>query len=168
MISLSIKSTKQFMSLLLVKETFDKLHLSEATIATANTFSINGSINKAYYSKDELEELALTDNESYANWESIKSLCFSMVKGNKVPTAMKIVFLMPKAFVNSILETGDYGISTDDINGMFININYSSDGINVVTGTSLKLFTLDKSLDKAFDSYVKQFFSENAIDFEEL
>ena len=53
MISLSIKDTKNFMSQLLVKNTFDTLYISEADIATTVTFSINGLINKDYYTQEE-------------------------------------------------------------------------------------------------------------------
>ena len=50
MISLRIKDTKVFMSQLLIKDTFDRMLLSEATIKTACSYTINGQINKEYYS----------------------------------------------------------------------------------------------------------------------
>mgnify|MGYP006977389865 CR=1 FL=1 len=50
MISLTIKDTKTFMSHLLIKNTFDNMLLSEAAIVTGNTYNINGSINRSFFS----------------------------------------------------------------------------------------------------------------------
>ena len=58
MISLTIKDTKTFMSHLLIKDTFDNMLLSEAAIVTGNTYNINGSINRSFFSDDELASLA--------------------------------------------------------------------------------------------------------------
>lgn len=62
MISLRIKDTKVFMSQLLIKDTFDRMLLSEATIKTACSYTINGQINKEYYSDEEWDNL--NNNES--------------------------------------------------------------------------------------------------------
>ena len=53
MISLRIKNTKTFMSHLLVKDTFDNFLLSEADIKTSCSHSIDGQINRAFYSDEE-------------------------------------------------------------------------------------------------------------------
>ena len=58
MISLTIKDTKTFMSHLLIKDTFDNMLLSEAAIVTGNTYNINGSINRSFFSDDELHSFA--------------------------------------------------------------------------------------------------------------
>ena len=57
MISLRIKNTKTFMSHLLVKDTFDNFLLSEADIKTSCSHSIDGQINRAFYSDEEWETL---------------------------------------------------------------------------------------------------------------
>lgn len=80
MISLTIKDTKNFMSQLLIKETFDTLYISEADISTAITFSINGSINKDYYTNEEYEQLSL---KKYSTWSTVKPICFDIIKGKK-------------------------------------------------------------------------------------
>ena len=80
MISLSIKDTKNFMSQLLVKNTFDTLYISEADIATSVTFSINGLINKDYYTQEEYEQLT---HKKYSLWSDIKPVCFNLIKGKK-------------------------------------------------------------------------------------
>ena len=66
MISLRIKDTKVFMSQLLIKDTFDRMLLSEATIKTACSYTINGQINKEYYSDEEWDNLN-NNEKSYSD-----------------------------------------------------------------------------------------------------
>lgn len=166
MISLSIKDIKGFMSHLLIKDTFDDLLLSEATISTANTYTISGSINKSFYSTEELSELP---NQDYAYWKSVKPFCFSLIKGNKVPTGMKLIFTLPMDAIETFINNSTEDLlSPEQIGGMFLNINYSGGSATIITGISLKIFTLDKSTEHAYDNYIKQFLASKEIDFEEL
>ena len=50
MIALQITSMKNFMNHLLVADTFDPFLLEEATVSTALTVTIDGHINKDFYS----------------------------------------------------------------------------------------------------------------------
>ena len=169
MISLNIKDIKSFMSHLLVKNTFDNFLLSEAAISTANTYNISGLINKNFYSSEELSELS---DMEYSLWESVKPFCFSLIKGNKVPTGMKIVFLLSKddtaVFLKNAGDAGENVLQPDEINGLVVNINYSNGAATIITGTSLKIFTLDKTTEHYFDKYIKQFLLDVGIDYEEI
>lgn len=165
MISLSITDIKQFMSHLLIKDTFDSFLLSEADIATANTFTIQGSINRSFYSDDEFSELP---NQNYSSWSQLKPFCFSLIKGNKVPSSMKIIFALSDSQCEAVLSDGETGFTANDINGLFINIRYQDGHLTAITGTSLRVFTLDKSVDKAFDHYICRFLSDAGINFEEI
>lgn len=165
MLSLTIKDTKAFMSHLLIKETFDCMLLSEAAISTANTYIINGSVNTDFFDEDELASL---DNRKYSYWSSLKPFCFSLIKGNKVPVSMKIIFLLSdnEAFRLFSDNISDYSFS--DVNGLFLNLKYSNGSVTLVTGTSLKIFTMDKTLETAFDKYIKLFLEQNGISYEEF
>ena len=167
MISLRIKDIKIFMSHLLIKDTFDDLLLSEANITTGNTFTINGYINKSFYTDEELANMTQTD---YTSWGKIKPFCFSLIKGNKVPTSMKIVFVMSKAatvsFVGEYSKDMDGILAADNINGLYINILYSDGTATITTGTSLNIFTLDKTTEKCFDKHICSFLEQSNIDFD--
>ena len=52
MIAIEITDLKIFMNTLLLKETFDTFYLEEATLKTAQTFVIDGHLNKEFYTKD--------------------------------------------------------------------------------------------------------------------
>ena len=79
MISLEIKDTKIFMSHLLIKDSFNSMLLSEAELAMANTYTIQGKINRSFYTDEEYESLS---NKDYSLWEDIKPFCYSLVKGS--------------------------------------------------------------------------------------
>ena len=165
MISLNITDTKNFMSNLLIKDIFDRFLLVSADISTANTFTINGELNKSFFSEDELNDLK--DNR-YSFWSTVKPFCYSLIRGNKVPVAMKIVFMLSESETKSFLDAPGLNRYSPDISGLFINIRYSNGVVNIVTGTALKSFTLDKSIEHAFDDYVRHFLAVSDINFEEL
>lgn len=168
MISLTIKDTKSFMSHLLVKDTFDELLLSEAVITTANTFSIDGSINRTFFNDD---ELSMLKSSKYSLWKNIKPFCFSLIKGNKVPTGMKIIMLLQNDAIERLLDEASLNYSgllpACDINGLFLNISYGDGTATIVTGTSFKTFTLDKTTEHCFDAYIRSFLESNGIGYEE-
>ena len=164
MISLTIKDTKTFMSHLLVKDTFNPLLLSEADIATGITTHINGTVNKEFYTSEELEQLP---NTSYALWEAIKPTCFFLIKGNKVPTSMKIIFIFPEAMVTTFLADCGLEETPDAIQALCWNIHYTNGVATLISGTSLRTFTLDKTIEHTFDTYTRHKLAEFGIDFEE-
>lgn len=166
MISLRIKDTKTFMSHLLIKDTFDNFLLSEANIKTSCSYSIDGQINRSFYSEDEWNELD-TDKRQYSSWLKQKPFCFSLIKGNKVPLSMKIIMLLPSDEITNILNNIETGLSVNNINGLFINIKYQDGHAYIITGTSLNIFSLDKTLDNSFDTYIKSFLSDKGLDFED-
>ena len=47
-------------------------------------------------------------------------------------------------------------------------MKYQEGHVDILTGTSLNVFTLDKQLDTAFDQYIKTFLANAGLDFEEL
>lgn len=136
---------------LLVHETFDSFLICDGEINTSNTFSINGRINQKFYTSDELEAIG----EDFAAWKNLKRICFEIIKGKKVPTSMKLVLTMPKSGYSRL--AAETSISSDNISGLYIHIIYENNAITVITGTSLKIFTMDKSLDKYWDNMITTF-----------
>ena len=67
MIALQIADIRVFMKKLLLSETFDRFLLLEGSITTFNTFEIDGTLQKAYYSaeeQDQIEDRSLSLNSS--------------------------------------------------------------------------------------------------------
>lgn len=167
MTSLHIVDVKDFMSKLLLSDIFNKFLLSEAEITTFASFSIDGKLNKDFYSEDELLQNKL-ENNSYSYWETFKPFCFEIIKGKKTPAAFKIVFMLSPANVEKLLLKSSIPLKPEDINGLFLNIKYSSNTLSCITGTSIKIFTMDKTLENEWDLMVRKFFKAHEIPFEIL
>lgn len=150
---------KKFMNCLLVKETFDNFLLEEATITTYNTFTIDGHIQSDFYSADELEELP---DKVLSTWETIKPHCFNLIKGSKLPLRFKIVLKASAAYTEKILNENSCGLSIKEVGGLYINIRYDSKQtltaedtntatLDCISMASLNIFSMDKTLEKAWD-----------------
>jgi hypothetical protein len=166
MIALHILDIKEFMAKLLTSDTFDHFLLSEATITTYNTFVIDGKINKEFYSYEELEDLVLS-NQIYSYWKTMKPFCFELIKGKKTPLNFKYIFLLSPHNVIRLLEIQKISILDTDINGLFLNIKYDGTTLSCITGLALKTFTMDKTLEYAWDDMIKKFLTHQNIAFEE-
>ena len=48
----------------------------------------------------------------------------------------------------------------EDVQGLYLNIRYDGKHLSCITGTSFKTFTLDKSLEHAWDEMVQKFLKQ--------
>ncbi len=156
MITEQIKDVRKFMSKLLVDSYFDDFLVNDVTITTYNTFKIDGHINKDFYTEDEL--LALPD-EHLSYWSKLRPFCYSVIKGKKTPLKFKLIFALDRSRIEKLLETTDTSITAADVNELFLNLKFENGILSYVTGCSLKIFTMDKSLEKAFDQDIADFIS---------
>lgn len=159
MIFLKINDIKGFTSLLLVKDTMEKMELWEGSIKTHSTFVIDGTKNMPYFTDSDEEP-----ESRYNTWEKLRPVCYEIIKGSHLPTYFKFVFRLDEERTNHIVsETA--GFKPEDVTGLFLNIKYENNTLSLTTGTSLSFFTLDKSLENAFDRFAAAFLTEHAIDF---
>ena len=159
-INISSSDIKKFMNCLLVKETFDNFLLEEATITTYNTFTIDGHIQSDFYSTEELEALP---DKTLSTWGTIRPHCFNLIKGSKLPLRFKIVLKASTAYTEKLLNENSCGLSVKDVGGLYINIRYDSKrsitgeetgtaSLDCISMASLNIFSMDKTLEKAWDS----------------
>ncbi|WFR59568.1 DUF5721 family protein [Anaerocolumna sp. AGMB13025] len=164
MISLKIIDIKAFMSSLLVQTVFDNFLLSELHINTFNHFQIAGNLNEEYYSSEEREVL---EGRKYSTWSEIKPIAYSLIKGNKLPLSIKIVLLLSPSNTEKVLTKSGAPFQTADINGLFLNIRFDKGNLYLITGTSVKSFSMDKTLERAWDDDLKVFLKHYEIAVEE-
>ena len=81
MIILQITQLKNFMNTLLRLETFDRFPVSEASITTFTTFSIDGSLHTDFFDPDDAQ-LLKEKGRTRLLWKDVKSFCYSVIKGN--------------------------------------------------------------------------------------
>ncbi len=167
MLAIQIKDVKTFMSKLLSADTFDSFLLEEAQIHTFNTYTIDGHQNREFYTKEELEDPEIFPYE-YSRWENMKSICFQLIKGKKVPTYMKIILHKKPEEAYTLLEEGGALEFAKLLKAFVVTIKYDAKGLLLTTGTSFTTFVMDKTPDLLWDNAFRKFLSAQGIDFEEV
>jgi len=152
--SIEIENLKKFTTALFARETFDGYLVTEASFSTITTITIDGHINQEYMGE---ADLALPENkEKVVYWKKLRPLCYEIIKGQKVPLRFKIVFMMPSEVVLKFLDDAGLDFEPIEVNALFLNLTFQEGKLICTTGTSMKAFTLDKSLEIAWDDQVEK------------
>ena len=160
MVALKIEEQKNFTAGLFIGEIFDEFLVREAEITTFNRFTIDGHVQPGYYSAEELEENKI---EEYSAWKAVRPFCFSLIKGKRLPESFRIVFLLPPKGRDRFVAEHVPGMSPDQVGGLYVNVQYENHEMTCVTGTSMKLFTLDKTLEREWDESMKLFLKKKGV-----
>lgn len=160
MIALKVEDIRKFTSSLFIGTVFDRFLVREAEIVTFNTFHIDGKVRREYYTDQEIEEKRIGELSS---WDMVKPLCFSLIKGKKLPGSFRIVLQLGAEQTEDFLSVRQLSLRAEQISGLYINIRYEEGQLYCVTGTSVNFFTMDKSLDMEWDRAVKEFLKEHKI-----
>lgn len=166
MISIKITNKKNFMQRLLASELFDAFYVEEAEITTFNTFHIDGLVHKDFY-KDTLTGEDPEAVSEYSSWKELKHICYDLIKGKRTPLSFKFVFYLNDEAKSRLIKESDAGIDDSQVK-LGLNIRFVNGDIIVTTGCAISIFTLDKSIEKAWDNYIPSFLDHNSIDNEIL
>lgn len=166
MIACKITNLKNFMSHLLVGDSFDSFWLSEASITMGNTFTIDGALHPEFFSP-EAREILERCHRTYSLWKEVKPLCYSIIRGKQTPLQFQFVFRLSYEKTRQALAESGLEMDVDQVKGLFLNIQYNGEQMLCTTGTAISAFTLDKTLDRLWDQTVKRFFDEQDIDYED-
>lgn len=150
--------TKICMSHLLVHETFDRFSFIEGEITTFAKFTINGFLQKSFFEEPPAGE--------YASWKHFRDYCYSIIKGKRTPLSFRLIFSLSPGDIGNFLTSEDLDFAPEDVQGLYLNFRYDGSKLTCTTGTSFKQFTMDKSLEAAWDKKVQEFFFQKGIAFE--
>ncbi len=155
-----VSDVRDFMEKLFLKEVFDGFQLVEAVIVTSNTFMIDGHIHREYYTEEEWEELT---EKSISRWASVRPICFQMIKGKKTPESMKLIFKMAESAVEKLLGKSGLPFQSSDVEGLFFNVRYDNKKLTLTSGVSMRMFTMDKSLEQFWEQRLEGFLKQAEI-----
>lgn len=161
MISLKITSLKTFMGKLLASDAFDCFLLEEAVISTANTFTIDGHINKEFYeTKEAPDEVPVGD---FRAWSELKTLCFDLIKGKRAPLFFRFVLHLKPEQSAALLEKENCGIDLSELKALVLTIRYDGSRAVLTTGTSFHTFVLSKEADRIWDTAIRKYLDAKGI-----
>ena len=133
----------------------------EASFTTFVTYTLDGQLHKEFFDSEQ------KPMRTYCLWEDVQAQCFSIIKGKRTPLNFKIVFQLSSSNVEKLLSQSGIALKPEDIYGLYLNCQFDGKQLLCTTGTSLKIFTLDKQLDRVWDEMVRKFFRKNQVAFED-
>ncbi len=154
MLALKITDTKAFMTKLLAGDTFDTFLFSEGSVTTFTTFLIDGTWHPEYFG----------EGDQVMTWRMIRPVLYNIIKGKHTPIHMRIVLKLADYNAEKLLKSSGLSLTKEQIDGLFLNLTYAKDEASITTGTSLRIFTLDKSLDRVWDDMVSRFLQAKGIE----
>lgn len=159
--------TRKCMNALLLQHAFDSFLFLEAEITTFNTYHINGRLQKDFYRQQTNEEPVIPTRQ-YALWAEQREFCFSVIRGKRTPLNFRFIFSLSAPNIAKLLEQEQLSFTDSDVQGLYLNFKYDGETLTCTTGTSMNLFTLDKSLENAWDKMAQRIFAKYEIPFEHL
>jgi hypothetical protein len=162
MIALKIMDIKDFTNKLFLGEVFDQFWMTEASITTFGIFSIDGRLQSGFFDTDS-RTLLEQNGRLYTLWKEVKPYCFSVIRGKRTPLGFKIVFLLSRKKTAAAIAHAGLSISPEEVNGLYLNLQYKNDVLLCTTGTSLQTFIPGKQIDQLWDGLVEDFFRQNQI-----
>lgn len=167
MLALKLTSMKSFMNHLLVADTFDSFLLVEAVISTANTYQIDGHVNKEFYTTEELSNPTVAPFD-FVLWKDMKGLCFNLIKGKRTPLYFKFVLHLKPDAVSKLMTAGGCSLPPEQIKALVLTIKYDGTQAVLTTGSAFHTFVMSKEPDTIWDKALQQFLTRHEIPYELL
>ena len=150
-----LKEVKDFLNVLFTDERYDSFYLFSVKLDLAVSYEIDGKINKEFYTEEEFEQLT---NRQYICWRDVKKTILGYMQDGKLPDKMKLILMFNKENITRLIEMNNILIHPDNIRALFMNILISDNKLSITTGTSLNVFTMDKTLEELWDSTVEKYY----------
>ncbi len=166
MTALQISSMKQFMNHFLAADTFDSFLLEEAVISMANTFTIDGHINREFYQNE--DDAGSQDLAEFRPWSELKGVCFDLIKGRRTPLFFRFVLHLKPEKAFSLLEKEGCETDLSQLKALVLTVRYDGSKAVLTTGTAFHTFVPSKEPDAVWDRAMKKFLDGKGISYEEL
>lgn len=157
--SFSVSDPKSYINLLFTDERFDSFYLYEVRFKTEVDVYISGKRNMAYdesVTDEQKEDPAYT----YVTWGSIKKKVLLMMRGERLPLSMKLVLMFSRENINRLVEMKNLPVRADEISGLFLNVTLEGEQLVLTSGTSLSVFTMDKTVEQLWDETLERYYME--------
>ncbi len=167
MLALQITNTKNFMAQLLTGDAFDPFLLAEAAVSTAHTFTIDGHVNRDFFTPEEQKDSRVCPYD-FAAWQEMKGLLFGLIKGKRTPLYFKFVLHLKPELVGKILAAQNCDMPPEQIKALVLTVKYDGSHALLTTGTAYHTFVMNKEPDLIWDKALTGYLSRKNIAYENL
>ena len=150
MIAFKIVDVKDFMNKLLIGEVFDNFLLVSFEISSFAKVTIDGLRNEAWYEDGEILG-------RYLNWKELRNKVSLLLKGERVPLAMKSVFRLSETNTEKVAAKLGVNDAVEKDYGLFFNLKFENNEVSIVTGVSVTDFLISKELGNLWDEDLIKF-----------
>ena len=163
MILLKIFDVKEMMAHLLLRESFDTFLLEEANITKIAKMEIKGRRNREWFDWEE----GMPELPGHLYWKEAKPFCYNYIKGKKTPAIFTISLkLTEKEAQVYAIDASLAKAMKEQQTDVLLHFRYEKDELSVITGTSAYTFTMDRRVEFAWDSAVKDIMKKLGIGYE--
>ena len=167
---------KSFMNTLLRTEVMDFFEVRSVDIHTFTHFNISGEKipQKAEVPAEPVQEkkaavddknakpedkpieiqMERIEKPTYSKWSEIKPYAFDIIKGQAKPRYIKIVFSLDQEKAKILHQNAA---------AMHLNIQFNGEEAYITSATSQLKFALDKTVDHAWEDYLRKFFAKHGV-----
>lgn len=162
MILCKITDKKDFMNKLLTGDCFYSFLLKEASILGFIPFSLDGRVNKAFFSEEDPDSVHFLEEE-YVCWEDVRPICFDLIKGKRTPTRFQFVLYLKKNAVDQMLNREQLTRESSFVRNFVLNIRFEQGEMTLTTAVDYTSFTLDKQAEHLWDQTLMKFLTQKQI-----
>ena len=101
----------------------------------------------------------------YITWQMLQPHMYELIRGKKAPLAFRLVLRLSDENTARVLASSGLSFSVSDVAGLYLNISFEKGRAFCITGTSLRVFTIDKSLEHTWDELVQRLLHKEKIPF---
>lgn len=76
---------------------------------------------------------------------------------------MKLIFKMAESAVEKLLGKSGLPFQSSDVEGLFFNVRYDNKKLTLTSGVSMRMFTMDKSLEQFWEQRLEGFLKQAEI-----
>lgn len=167
MLALQITNTKNFMAQLLTGDCFDPFLMAEATVSMAHTYTIDGHMNKDFFTSEEQDNPEVCPYD-FASWQEMKGLLFQLIKGKRTPLYFKFVLHLKPELVGKLLAANNCSMPSEQIKALVLTVKYDGSHALLTTGTAYHTFVMNKEPDVIWDKALTGYLSRKNITFETM
>lgn len=149
--------TRLCMQDLLLKPSFDSFLFIEGDIITFNKFHIDGRLHKEYFRQSAVQDFDAPGRE-HSLWKEVRGFFLSLIRGRRTPLSFHIILSLSAPNIEKLLLQDALPFTLKDVQGLYLNLRYNGTELTCTTGTSMHLFTMDKSLEHSWDELAQKFF----------
>lgn len=160
----SVTNIKTLMAGLLNGNLFTGWQLRSCELGLSSHISIEGAVNSAYYTDEELTAHACP----FLLWEEIQPKIRFLIVGGHAPSTMNLTLAADPSLLEPFAEKG--------LSSLQLNLRYertqneegrSIQRLTITTAASMASFSLDRSAEKAWDEAAREYLTGHGIELTE-